>query len=127
VVYSCLLPDTNTESSPVSQELSAAQRAAREELNSAAEAYKAGHFAEAQQHSERALSLDPSDRTAHFFVARIIHQQYKPGDTSPENLERARSAIAAYQAILVFDQQNDEAYKAIAALYTSISRSSVPS
>jgi tetratricopeptide (TPR) repeat protein len=86
----------------------------------AAKAYKAEHFAEAQQHSERALSLDPSNRTAHFFLARIIHQQYKPGVGSPENIARARSAIAAYQAILIFDQQNDEAYKAIAFLYASI-------
>lgn len=108
------------QSPTVAQEPTASERAAREELNNAAEAYKAGHFAEAQQHSERALSLDPSNKTAHFFLARIIHQQYKPGDSSAENLEKARAAITAYQAILGLDQLNDEAYKAIAVLYASI-------
>lgn len=108
------------QSSSVIQEPTPAQRAAREETDRSAEAYKAGHFAEAQQHLERALSLDPSNRTAHLFLARVIHQQYKPGDASPENIAKARSAIAAYQAILVFDPQNDEAYKAIAFLYASM-------
>lgn len=108
------------QSSTVPQELTASQRAALEELDKAAESYRAGHVAQAQQHTELALSLDPSNRTGYIFLARIIHQQYRPGDTSPENLERARAAIVAYRAILEFDHQNDEAYKAIAALYTSI-------
>ena len=102
------------------QELTTAQREAREELNRAAAAYKAGRFVEAQQHSEKALALDPSSRTAPIFLARIIHQQYKPGVDSLENVEKARSAIAAYQRILEFDPQNEEAYKAIAVLYASI-------
>src|SRR5260370_14907296 len=104
------------ESPTFAQELSPAQSAAREELNKAAQEFKDGNFAAAQQHTERALSLDPSNRTARLFLARVIHQQYKQGDFSPANLEKARAAIVAYQAIQALDPDNDEAYKAVAVL-----------
>jgi TonB family protein len=109
-----------TSPSSSTQEPTASQSAAREELNRAAAAYRAGNFKEAQQHSEKALSLDPSNRTAPIFLARTIHAQYKPRDDSPENVEMARAAIAAYQKILSYDPLNEEAYKAIAVLYQSI-------
>ncbi len=108
------------QTTPTSQQPSAAQREAREELNRAAAAYRAGNFLEAQQHSERALSLDPTNRTAPIFVARTIHVQYKPGDDTPENVEFARAAIAAYKRILTYEPENEEAYKAIAVLYGAI-------
>ncbi len=101
-------------------EFTPAQREAREELNLTAAEYKRGHFADAQQHAERALSLDPSNRTALVFLARIIHQQYKPGINTPENIETARAAIGAYQRILVFESDNEEAFKAAAVLYSQI-------
>ncbi len=101
-------------------EFTPAQREAREELNLTAAEYKRGHFAGAQQHAERALSLDPSNRTALVFLARIIHQQYKPGINTPENIETARAAIGAYQRILVFESDNEEAFKAAAVLYSQI-------
>lgn len=108
------------QSSAIPTELTAAQREAREELNQAAADYREGRFAEAQQHSERALSLDPSNRTAPIFLARILHTQYKPGDSGPENVEKARAAIAAYQRILTYEPGNEEAYKAVAVLYAQI-------
>ena len=97
-----------------------AQAQAREELNAAAWAYHDGKFAEAQAHSERALQLDPENKTAPFFVARTIHAQYKPGIFTPENVAKAREAIAAYRRILERVPDNDEAYKAIAFLYGAI-------
>src|SRR5437870_10418661 len=51
---------------------------AKNELNEAAKSYKEGHFDEAQQHAERALSYDPSNKTALIFVARIMHQNTNP-------------------------------------------------
>lgn len=89
----------------------------RQELNEAAEAYRKGNFAEAQAHSEKALLLDPQNKTAPYFVARTIHAQYKPGDYTPENVAKAREAIVAYQRILERVPHDDEAYKAIAYLY----------
>jgi tetratricopeptide (TPR) repeat protein len=96
-----------------------AQQEARLELNAAARAYVEGRFVEAQQHSERALALDPTSRTAPIFVARAIHAQYKPGDFTEENVAKTREAIEAYQRILQTSPQSEEAYKAIAYLYAA--------
>ena len=89
------------------------------ELNQVASLYRAGNFAEAQRHAERAVSLEPANLTAALFLARVRHQRYKPADDQPQNLEMARAAIDAYQAVLTLDSQNEEAYKAIAVLYAS--------
>jgi TonB family protein len=94
--------------------------AAREELVAAALAYRKGDFVEAQQHAEKALELDPSSKTAPLFIARSIHARYRPGVESVENNLKAREAINAYQRILNSDPENDEAFKAIAALYGAI-------
>ncbi|HEX8136921.1 MAG TPA: hypothetical protein VF544_04970 [Pyrinomonadaceae bacterium] len=93
---------------------------AKNELNEAARAYKAGHFAEAEQRSRRALELDPNNKNAPAFIARSIHAQYKPGVDNPENLDLARKAIEAYQRLLAQNPNNEEAYKAIAYLYGAI-------
>lgn len=90
---------------------------AKNELNEAAREYHEGHFVEAEQHSRRALELDPNSKTAPLFIARTIHAQYRPGVQAPENLAKAGEAIQAYQRILERDPKSDEAYKAIAYLY----------
>jgi tetratricopeptide (TPR) repeat protein len=93
---------------------------AKNEINEASRAYKAGKFAEAEQHSKRALELNPEDKNAPIFVARTIHAQYKPGVETPENQAKARAAIEAYKKLLENNPNNEEAYKAIAALYGAL-------
>lgn len=93
---------------------------AKNELNEAARSYHEGHYDEAEQHSKRALELDPDNKTAPLFIARTIHAQYRPGVNAPENVAKAHEAIEAYSRILEKDPKNDEAYKAIAALYGAI-------
>lgn len=93
---------------------------AKNELNETARAYKAGRFAEAEQRARRAMELDPLNKTAPAFVARSIHAQYKPGVDTPENIEKARQSIEAYQKLLAANPDNEEAYKAIAFLYGAI-------
>src|SRR6266851_70475 len=93
---------------------------AKNELNDTAKAYREGHFDEAEQHAKRALYLDPDNKTAAVFIARVIHQQYKPGVDTPDNIAKAREAIEAYKRILEKDPTNDEAYKAISVLYAAI-------
>ena len=90
---------------------------AKNELNEAARTYREGHFEEAEQHSREAYRLDPDSKTAHSFIARTIHAQYRPGVQTPQNVAKANEAIQAYQRILEKDPKNDEAYKAIAYLY----------
>ncbi|MDX6529644.1 MAG: hypothetical protein QOH41_1934 [Blastocatellia bacterium] len=92
----------------------------KNELNETARTYREGHFEEAEQHAKRALYLDPNNKTAAVFIARVIHQQYKPGVDTPENVQKARDAIEAYRHILEKDPNNDEAYKAISVLYAAI-------
>jgi tetratricopeptide (TPR) repeat protein len=92
----------------------------KQELNEAARAYREGDFAAAQAHSEKALLLDPQNKTAPMFVARTIHAQYKPGDFTQENVAKAQQAVIAYQRILDRAPGDDEAYKAIAYLYGAL-------
>ena len=93
---------------------------AKNELNETAKSYREGHFEEAEQHARRALSYDPDNRTAAIFIARVIHQQYKPGVDAPENIQKARDAIEAYKHILEKDPKDEEAFKAISVLYAAI-------
>jgi hypothetical protein len=93
---------------------------AKNELNEAAQAYHDGHFDQAEQHSRRALELDPDSKSAPLFIARTIHAQFRPGVQAPENIAKANEAIQAYQQILSKDPKNEEAFKAIAYLYGAI-------
>jgi tetratricopeptide (TPR) repeat protein len=90
---------------------------AKSELNDAAQSYRDGHIEEAEQHAKRALYLDPDNPTAPIFVARIIHQQYKQGVDTPDNIAKAKEAVEAYKQVLQKDPTNEEAYKAISVLY----------
>src|SRR5260370_40962911 len=93
---------------------------AKNQLNEAASAYRDAHFEEAEERARRALELDPTNKTAALFLARIVHRQYKRGVTTPENVARARDAIELYKKILEVEPKNEEAIKAIAHLYGSI-------
>jgi len=93
---------------------------AKNELNETARSYKEGHFEEAERHARLALSYDPENKTAAIFIARVIHQQYKPGVDAPDNVAKAREAIEAYKYILAKNPNDEEAYKAISVLYAAI-------
>jgi TonB family protein len=104
------------------------QSAIKAEFEAAAKAYKTGKFAEAQQHAERALALDPTNKQATIFVARTIHAQYRPGSSSsdtPENRAKAYEAIAAYQRVISNEPTNEEAYLAVTALYGAVKEESL--
>ena len=93
---------------------------AKNELNETARAYREGHFEEAETHAKRALELDPDNKTAPIFIARVIHQQYKPGVDTPDNVKRAHEAIDAYKKVMEQDPDHEEAYKAISVLYSAV-------
>jgi hypothetical protein len=93
---------------------------AKNELNETARSYRDGHFDEAEQHARRALAFEPTNKTAAIFIARILHQQYKPGVDTPDNIAKAKEAIEAYKNILQMDPKDEESYKAISVLYSAI-------
>ncbi|HXD34014.1 MAG TPA: hypothetical protein VN643_23040 [Pyrinomonadaceae bacterium] len=88
----------------------------KNQLNEAARAYRNAQFEEAEQHSRRALQLDPDNKTAPLFIARIVHREYRAGINTPENIAKARQAIDEYKKLLQKDPKNEEAYKAVASL-----------
>jgi tetratricopeptide (TPR) repeat protein len=88
----------------------------KNQLNEAARAYREAHFEEAEAHSRKALELDPDNKTAPLFIARIVHREYRPGVNTPENMAKARQAIDEYKKLLDKDPKNEEAYKAVASL-----------
>lgn len=93
---------------------------AKNQLNEAARSYREAHFEEAEQHARNALELDPTNKTAPLFIARIVHREYQPGVSTPANIEKANRAIEEYRKILQEDPKNEEAYKAIASLLGAI-------
>src|SRR3979409_2380280 len=93
---------------------------AKNELNETARAYRDGHFEAAEQHAQRALAPEPTNKTAAIFIARVIHQQYKPGVDTPDNIAKAKEAIEAYKYVLQQDPKDEEAYKAISVLFAAI-------
>ena len=93
---------------------------AKQELNEAARAYREGRFKEALARAEKALLLDPQNKTAPYFIARTMHALYRPGITTPENVAQGHEAIVAYQRVLKLFPENDEAFKAIAYLYGAL-------
>ena len=124
VVVGALLVLLSSTPSAFSQKVSVPRTPAQEqaslELNAAAASYREGNFLEAQRHSEKALEIDPENQSAPFFIARCIHAHYKPGDATPENQNKARDAIVAYQRILSKLPNDEESYKAIAYLYGAL-------
>ena len=86
------------------------------ELKAAASVYRQGKFAEAEQHARNALKLNPENRNARIYVARTVHAQFRPGDTTEANLAKARQAIEEYKNVLALSPKDEEAYKAIAYL-----------
>jgi len=93
---------------------------AKNQLNEGARLYKSRQYAEAQQHFERAIELNPDQKIARFFRARAIHSQYKPGVEQEQNVAKAREAIRAYQEYLQIEPNSDEAYNAIVYLLRAI-------
>ena len=89
-------------------------------IREGARAYAARDFLQAQAHYQAALELDPTQKNAAFFLARSIHAQYRPGLKTPENIAKAREAIAAYQRVVADNPNQDEAYEAVVLLYGAL-------
>src|SRR5713226_9483119 len=90
---------------------------AQEEMKQGAQAFRSGKYDEAQEHYRTVLKLDPTQKSAALSLARSIRAQYKPGIADPQNIAKAREAIAVYEKALQDDPGQDEAFAAVADLY----------
>jgi tetratricopeptide (TPR) repeat protein len=93
---------------------------AQEEMKRGAQAFRAGKYDEAQEHYRTVLKLDPTQKSAALVLARSVRAQYKPGIADPQNIAKAREAIAVYEKALQDDPGQDEAFAAVADLYGAL-------
>src|SRR5258708_2716611 len=73
---------------------------AQDEMKQGAQAFRAGRYDEAQEHYRTALKLDPTQKTAALFLARSIRAEYNPGVADPQNIAKAKEAIALSETAL---------------------------
>jgi tetratricopeptide (TPR) repeat protein len=100
-----------------------AQSTAVAELSLGVEAYKQSKYAEAIQHFQRAVSLDPENQNAHMYLATAYAQQYLPGVEADNNNRLGEQAIEQYKAVLELDPKNINSVKGLASMYLQIKQS----
>jgi tetratricopeptide (TPR) repeat protein len=93
------------------------------ELNLGVEASKRSEYAEAIQHFQRAVSLDPKNQDARMLLATAYAQQYIPGVESEDNNRLGHQAIEQYKAVLELDPRNIASVKGLASMYLQMKKS----
>ncbi len=90
---------------------------ARDNLNKGVQAFKSAKYAQAVEHFERAVQLDPEFITARLYLATAHMSQYIPGADSKENQQNAQAAEQEFQKVLEKDPKNSIAIASIASLH----------
>ncbi len=90
---------------------------ARDQLNKGVMAYRNAQFAEAIDHFQRAVSLDPTLLNARLYLATAYAEQYVPGGDTPDNVKTGQQAIDAFQQVLQVDSNNANALGSIGQIY----------
>jgi len=70
------------------------------ELQLGVVAYRNNRYQEAIEHFRKATELDPSQFTAHMYLATTYASQYIPGVTTEDNQRTGEQAIEQYQFVL---------------------------
>lgn len=89
---------------------------ARDHLNKGVQAYKAAKYAEAVEHFNESIKLDPSFPTARLYLATAYMNQWIPGADSPENKRYSEQATSEFQRVLEGDPKNTVAIASIASI-----------
>ncbi|MGH8128639.1 MAG: tetratricopeptide repeat protein [Terriglobales bacterium] len=89
---------------------------ARDQLNRGVAAFKAAQFNEAITHFQNAIKLDPTLVNAKLYLATAYQSQFVPGSPSPDNMQFANNALAAYRSVLDQNPSNANAVAGIARL-----------
>lgn len=88
----------------------------RDTLNQGVRAFQSAQYPEAVRLFQRAADLDPSNPTAHLYLATAYFQQYIPGADTPENQQMAARAQDEFQRVLALDPDNTMAMGSLASL-----------
>jgi TonB family protein len=94
----------------------AASSESRSVLNQGIAAYKNARYAEAVDAFQRASELDPSNVNARLYLGTAYMSQYIPGADTPENMDMAAKAKAAFGDVLAKDANNVIALASLASL-----------
>ena len=76
------------------------------EVTQGTAAYKAGQYAEAVAHFQRAMELDPHNLQAQLYLATAYYIQWVPGADHPENQQNHDLAAKQFQTVLDKDPNN---------------------
>jgi len=90
--------------------------AAHAELNAGVQAFRQGHYEEAIEHFEQAVTLEPEFTLAHLYLATTYAQMFDPGVDTPENVIWATKALDQYSEILRTNPSDINSIKGIAYL-----------
>jgi tetratricopeptide (TPR) repeat protein len=102
-----------------------AQSTAATELKLGIEAFNQSKYAEAIEHLEKAVSLDPENQDAHMYLANAYVKQHTPGVHTQENTHLAEKAIEQYQHVLDSNPNRTvkiESAKGIADMYLQVKK-----
>ena len=91
------------------------------ELQRGASAFRERRYADAAAHYRTVLALDPGQIKVALLLARSLRASYTSGDDAPANVATASEAIAAYEAVVRADPEQDEAFSSLITLYAAIS------
>ncbi len=89
---------------------------ARDHLNKGVASFKGAKYADAAEHFQQAVDLDPTFVTPRLYLATAYMQQYIPGAESPENKEMAQKANDEFMAVLKTEPENKLAIESLASL-----------
>lgn len=93
---------------------------ARDHINKGVTAYTEKEYEEAVKQFSAAAKLDPSLLNAKLYLAHAKRAQWTPGIPHPDNVQKARDAILAFEDVLKDDPKNINAMASIAGIYDGL-------
>lgn len=95
---------------------------ARDQLNKGVLAFRNAQYAQAVDHFQQSVNLDPTLANAKIFLATAMELQYVPGGAMPGNIKKGEDAIQAFQNVLKTDPNNTNAIGSVAQIYYQMNK-----
>ena len=98
----------------------------RDQMNKGVQAYKNNKYADAVNHFQQAVRLDPSNQNAQLYLATAYMIQWVPGAESPDNKKNYEAAKQAFTDILKREPSNSLALASMASIAYNLANSGAP-